>query len=121
MDYVGHAWFFEREWLTAFWRELPSPDLFAFEGEPHALCAGEDMHFSYTLQKYLGLGTYVPPHPIADRSLWGSDPDLAVTYGTDGAAVSNLRQPHWKFDKAWAYYRARGFRLLCETPAAPES
>ena len=120
VDYVGHAWFFEREWLTAFWRELPSRELFAYESEPHALCAGEDMHFSYTLQKYLGLGTFVPPHPVTDRSLWGSDPDLAAAYGTDDAAVSNLRQPHWKFDKAWAHYRARGFRFLCETRAAPE-
>jgi hypothetical protein len=117
VDYVGHAWFFEREWLTAFWRELPSRELFAYESEPHALCAGEDMHFSYTLQKYLGLGTYVPPHPVTDLSLWCSDPDLATAYGTDDAAVSNLRQPHWKLDRAWAHYRARGFRFLCETRA----
>jgi hypothetical protein len=30
------------------------------------------MHFSYTIQKYLNLKTYVPPHPENDRSLWGS-------------------------------------------------
>jgi hypothetical protein len=60
VDYVGHAWFFEREWLSSFWRELPSREWFAYEQEPYALCAGEDMHFSYTLQKYLGLHTYVP-------------------------------------------------------------
>jgi hypothetical protein len=120
VDYVGHAWFFEREWLTAFWRELPSRELFADESVPQGPCAGEDMHFSYTLQKYLGLGTYVPPHPVADRSLWGSDPDLAAAYGTDHAAVGNLRPPRWKLEKACAHYRARGFRFLCETPAAPE-
>ncbi len=114
VDYVGHAWFFEREWLTAFWRELPDLDLFAFEAEPHALCAGEDMHFSYTLQKYLGLATYVPPHPAGDRSLWGSDPALAMRWGTDDAALSNLRTPQWKFDRAWASYRDRGFRFLCQ-------
>ncbi|MGE3277500.1 MAG: glycosyltransferase family 2 protein [Vicinamibacterales bacterium] len=114
VDYVGHAWFFEREWLSTFWRELPSRDWFAYEDEPHALCAGEDIHFSYTLQKYLGLRTYVPPHPADDRSLWGSDPELAMKYGTDAAAVSNLRGPHFKLDVAWAHYRAKGFRLLCE-------
>jgi hypothetical protein len=45
-DIVGHSWFFERELLTAFWRELPDPK---FDR------AGEDIHFSYMLQKYLGL------------------------------------------------------------------
>jgi Fe-S cluster biosynthesis and repair protein YggX len=33
---------------------------------------GEDMHFSFMLQKYLGLNTYVPPHPEDNKRLWGS-------------------------------------------------
>jgi hypothetical protein len=63
VDIVGHAWFFKREWLSAYWRELP-PEGFDF--------VGEDMHFSYTIQKYLGLNTYVPPHPVDDVEMWGS-------------------------------------------------
>lgn len=63
VDLVGHSWFFEREWLSSFWRELPAPE--------YMFC-GEDMHFSYTLQKYKGLKTYVPPHPKDDKTLWGS-------------------------------------------------
>jgi len=78
-DIVGHSWFFERELLTAFWRELPDPK---FDR------AGEDIHFSYMLQKHLGLGTYVPPHPKDDKSLWGSLPDKAHRYGVDAAAIS---------------------------------
>lgn len=63
VDIVGHSWFFEKEFLTAYCRELPLIDV--------NLC-GEDIHFSYTLQKYFGLNTYVPPHPADDKSLWGS-------------------------------------------------
>ena len=63
MDIVGHAWFFKREWLSAFWCELPPVS---------TTTVGEDMHFSYTLQKYLGLNTYVPPHPKYFKEMWGS-------------------------------------------------
>lgn len=63
VDFVGHAWFFKREWLSTFWRELPDPSM--------NLC-GEDMHFSFMLQKYLGIPTVVPPHPRNQKQLWGS-------------------------------------------------
>ena len=63
VDLVGHSWFFKREWLSAFWRELPNPI--------YKTC-GEDMHFSYMLQKYLNIKTYVPPHPHNDKEMWGS-------------------------------------------------
>ena len=79
-DIVGHSWFFEKELLTAFWRELPDPKF---------IRCGEDIHFSYSIQKHLGLNTHVPPHPKGDTSLWGSQPDKAMRYGTDLVAVSN--------------------------------
>lgn len=63
VDFVGHAWFFKRAWLSTFWRELPDPNVW--------LC-GEDMHFSFMLQKYLGIPTIVPPHPKGRREVWGS-------------------------------------------------
>ena len=63
VDLVGHSWFFERDWLSVYWRELPDPK--------YKTC-GEDMHFSYMIQKYLGLKTYVPPHPADDKEMWGS-------------------------------------------------
>jgi hypothetical protein len=53
VDIVGHAWFFKREWLTAFWREQPAI------GATRLI--GEDIHFSYMLQKYMGISTMVPP------------------------------------------------------------
>ena len=63
VDLVGHSWFFKKEWLSYMYRELPDPK--------YNTC-GEDMHFSYMLQKYAGIKTYVPPHPVEDRELWGS-------------------------------------------------
>jgi hypothetical protein len=63
VDIVGHCWFFKREWLSAFWREF-APVEYSF--------VGEDMFFSYAIQKYLGLNTYVPPHPKNDKDMWGS-------------------------------------------------
>lgn len=79
VDIVGHSWFFEREFLTAFCRELPLLDV--------ALC-GEDIHFSYTLQKYFQLPTIVPPHPKDDKSLWGSTKGWKL--GMDKHAISRL-------------------------------
>lgn len=78
VDWAGHAWFFEREWLSHYWRELPDPK--------HNRC-GEDIHFSYILDKYLGLGTYVPPHPQSDKSLWGANPVLSNQYGNEEVSI----------------------------------
>ena len=63
VDLVGHSWFFKKEWLSHMWREIPNPK--------YNTC-GEDMHFSYMLQKYAGIKTFVPPHPITDKEMWGS-------------------------------------------------
>jgi len=64
VDLVGHSWFFEKEWLSSFWRTIPDTNKFK--------TAGEDMHFSYSIQKYLNLKTYVPPHPHDNIEMWGS-------------------------------------------------
>ena len=80
VDYVGHSWFFKREWLSYFWRELPQMD--------HDMLIGEDMHFSVMLRKYANINTYVPPHPKDDKSLWGSQPDTAWSIGTESVGIS---------------------------------
>ena len=80
VDIVGHAWFFRREWLKYFWMEMP-------EKEDSEL-VGEDMHFSFMLQKYAGIKTYVPPHPKHQTELWGSNATLGWKMGQDGAAIS---------------------------------
>ncbi len=77
VDFVGHAWFFEREWLQAYWREIPD-----IANHP---CCSEDMHLSYSIQKFLGLNTYVPPHPKDQPDMWGSL--KGMDYGTDNVSI----------------------------------
>ena len=106
VDIVGHSWFFKRDWLSTFWRELPPKDF--------SNIAGEDIHFSYTLQKYLGLGTYVPPHPENNLELWGSQPDIAYEIGNDLEAISKKDDSILRFNTALKYYTKKGFRLYFE-------
>lgn len=77
VDLVGHCWFFKRDWLSYYWRDMPPSQGFDF--------MGEDMHMSFAIQKYLGIRTYVPPHPSNDKSLWGS---IASSRGVDLNAIS---------------------------------
>jgi GT2 family glycosyltransferase len=77
VDIVGHAWFFKRVWLSYLWQFMPDYNIF--------LRCGEDIAFSYMLQK-AGIKTYVPPHPVNDISMYGSQPELATMYGNDGRA-----------------------------------
>lgn len=105
VDIVGHSWFFKREWLSTFWRELPPLS--------SSHIAGEDMHFSYTLQKYLNLNTFVPPHPPKDLELWGSQPQLALKLGNDNKGISTMDDSVLRFNKAIKYYTQNGFQL-CE-------
>lgn len=103
VDIVGHSWFFRREWLSCYWRELPEID--------SSFYVGEDMHFSYTLQKYLNLNTYVPPHPVNDKSLWGSIKDYSMLIGTDDNAISFNPQHQKAMSAALRVYIDKGFKL----------
>ena len=52
VDFVGHSWFFKKEWLDVLFQAPKSiQDL--------KIC-GEDMSFSYQLQKALNLPSFVP-------------------------------------------------------------
>ena len=105
-DIVGHSWFFERELLTVFWRELP---------DPRFIRCGEDIHFSYMLQKYMNIETYVPPHPKDDISLWGSVPEKAMQYGTELVAVSNSQtNGGLSMNEYVMVARAGGYRFVRE-------
>jgi hypothetical protein len=75
VDLVGHAWFFERDWLQYLWRE-----------KPYTWDNGEDIQFSYLAQKYGNIQTYVPPHPPDERERWGSI--LGNELGIDNKATS---------------------------------
>jgi glycosyltransferase involved in cell wall biosynthesis len=99
VDIVGHAWFFSREMLSLFWREMP---------DPNDKFVGEDMHFSYMLQKYSDMKTYVPPHPVSDKSLWGSL--HGFKYGADHNATGNFAVP--MMDEYFKKIVKTGFKVI---------
>lgn len=101
VDIVGHAWFFKREWLSTYWRELP-PAGFDF--------VGEDMHFSYMLQKYLGINTYVPPHPKHLPEMWGSTKGWEM--GTEKNGLSLVPANIKKMDEYYKYLISKGFKII---------
>jgi len=104
VDIVGHSWFFKREDLSVFWRELPDIT--------HSPIVGEDMHFSYMLQKYTNKKTYVPPHPILDSEMWGSNPKSAWQIGTDSVAISRNSSNMNVMNDCFVNYVNKGFKLL---------
>jgi len=104
VDIVGHCWFFKREDLATFWRELPELN--------QSRIVGEDMHFSYTLQKYTNKKTYVPPHPKNDLEMWGSLPETAWSLGTESVAISSNYELGIQMEPAYQNYINKGFKIL---------
>lgn len=103
VDIVGHSWFFPKHYLSAFWRE--------FSLSNSSIC-GEDIHFSYAIQKYLKASTFVPPHPLEDKEMWGSIPESGFKIGMDKNAISMQTGIHDKFRFALHEYCAKGFKLI---------
>ena len=98
VDLVGHSWFFDKSYLKYIWMEEP----FTWNME--------DAHFSYCLQKYGNIKTYVPPQ-FGDKS----SSVLGYELGVDDAAMSNPKN-HEKFykerDEAIAYYIKNGWKRV---------
>lgn len=76
VDLVGHCWFFKQEWAKYFWYE-----------EPVSWDNGEDIMFSYQLQKYANINTFVPPHPESNKKVWGCVYEHGATVGSDKNAT----------------------------------
>ena len=110
VDFVGHSWFFKKEWLSYLVRELPNPE--------YNIC-GEDMHFSYMLQKYANIPTFVPPHPIDDKELWGSL--KGNKYGADENSIWESNQKgvdgtpsKYLMNRHFREQRLKGWKLIYE-------
>jgi hypothetical protein len=100
VDIVGHSWFFKKEWISLLLRDNPQITEY--------FCVGEDMTFSFMLQKYANIATYVPPHPSNDFTLFGSIPNTAWGYGCDGNSGSSGTG----FDNMLNHCLTSGFRTL---------
>lgn len=72
VDLVGHCWFFKQEWSKYLWYE-----------EPISWDNGEDIMFSYLLQKHGKIDTFVPPHPESNRNIWSCVPEHGRSVGSD--------------------------------------
>lgn len=102
VDFGGHAWFLRRENLKYMWQD-----------KVHENGNGEDIMLSANLQIYGGIPTYVPPHPLSNKSLWGSDPQKAAKYGSDSVAHWIAEPTHYQ-DRSnlVKYYIDNGWKLI---------
>jgi hypothetical protein len=103
VDIVGHSWFFHRDMLSLYCRELPPID--------HNMIVGEDIHGSYMLQKYSEYKTYVPPHPINNKEMWGSLHGWTLG-GDHNATAGNGGMPLMK--EFMKRYTDSGFKMMYE-------
>lgn len=100
VDIVGHSWFFKTAWLRHYWYHTDNIDGIPF--------CGEDMHFSYALQQ-IGIKTMVPPHPVNNKSLWGSLKGIEAGTGQEAISISGKGS---MMDVPLKHLVARGFSLL---------
>lgn len=106
VDIVCHSWFFKREYLNAYVKDLPDTNSTQYR------TSGEDIHFSYALQKFKGLKSYVPPHPKSNLELWGSIPEKAWEYGTSKEAISMDNAKFQLFHFTMRDYISKGFETI---------
>ena len=104
VDFVGHSWFIEREFLT--WMLDKS-----WHGKYKLV--GEDMTLSFAASEH-GIGTYVPQHSEKILSLWGSLPDLGLKYGMGEVAVSLNSDNMSNMRRALSKMHADGWKFLAE-------
>lgn len=97
VDVVGHSWFLRREWARYFWDEEPLLQSF-----------GEDIHFCAMLQRH-GIRVACPPHPVYDKSLWGS---VKSERGVDKVAISCSTDKSKEFWQIVRHEIERGYKPI---------
>lgn len=103
VDFVGHSWFFKKEWLD---------DLFAgTQTLQDFKIAGEDMGFSLALQRK-GIKTFVPPSPYKKPHLWGNNPQQEAYFVDDEVALFNTAGVRLKYNDAMNKIIKLGFKIL---------
>ncbi len=105
VDFGGHSLFFKKDVLKHMWRE----NILNFDN-------GEDIMLSANSFIYGNIKTYVPKHPILDRTLWGADPELAMKWGSDSVASWIVRKDVHTLErfKLINEYVKKGWSLLLE-------
>ena len=104
VDLVGHAWFFDRQYLKYIWQEAP-----------HSWENGEDIHFSAMALKHGDIGTYVPSHPEHDQTCWSCRPDFGKSVGRESTATFKSEGHHTVRDDIVDACRANGWHIVAES------
>lgn len=86
VDFVGHSWFLEKDWLGAMWINYSQFYDFKY--------VAEDAFLSYSLRKWMNIRTYVPPHPLGNIDFYGSQPQLALEYGQKSGDAISMNTVH---------------------------
>ncbi len=104
VDFGGHSWVLQTKNLKYMWYD-----------NSLNLNNGEDIQLSANSQIFGNIPTYVPPHPISDKTLWGTNPEKAMMYGCDPVSswMVNLTHNEDRF-KLFDEYVKKGWKLLLE-------
>lgn len=102
VDFVGHSWFFRKEWL----KDLLSAPEFVRTMKR----AAEDMSFSRQLQKR-GIPTIVPPHPDNEPELYGSTQKIAYRIGNNEYGISASQENLERMNQAFKILLEDGWTL----------
>jgi cellulose synthase/poly-beta-1,6-N-acetylglucosamine synthase-like glycosyltransferase len=103
VNYLYQTWFMPRVAINAFWTEVISERL---TKNRHI---GEDIHLSLMAKKYLGLRSYVVPHPENNKEFWGNTAGLK--YGLDEHAVHLNPELRAAMDDYFAYALHQGLEI----------
>ncbi len=99
VDLVGHAWFLRTEWIR-----------YLFAAPAVVGINGEDIELAARAWRLAGIRCYSPPHPIEDRSVWGSL--RGVELGSDAVAMSRRPSHLEERDRVVRAEMASGWKPL---------
>lgn len=101
VDMAGHSWFMRRPSLSYITREIP----YSFEN-------GEDLFFSYVINKYAKIPIKVAPHNVNEPENWSCDYEKGMKMGNDNNSTWRLNNHLPIRDKSVEYYLKNGWKLI---------
>jgi hypothetical protein len=103
VDMAGHSWFMKKSTLLNITREIP-----------YSYKNGEDLFFSYIVNKYAQIPIKVPPHNINDPHNWSCNYKLGWEMGNDEHATWRLNDHLPIRNETIKYYLNKGWKLTTD-------
>jgi hypothetical protein len=101
VDMAGHSWFMKRSSLSYITRETP----YSFEN-------GEDLFFSYIINKYAKIPIKASPHKINEPENWSCDYNKGMEMGNDIHSTWRLSNHVSIRSKSLRHYLDKGWKLV---------